>query len=92
MPARPRMLATSLLVLCLALPAQAELQPVGTEYWFAWPETGDATDLAACLRRLADDLPLRQRLAAAGLHRARDFDPERTAAAVLACYDEVLGR
>ena len=37
---------------------------------------GDADALSAAIRRVADDPPLRSRLAAAGLRRADDFSPE----------------
>lgn len=52
---------------------------------------GDATALAAALRRLAGDSALRERLGAAARARAETFTPERTVRAVEAVYEEVLG-
>jgi glycosyltransferase involved in cell wall biosynthesis len=53
-------------------------------------DADDAADLTLQLMRLDLDLPLRSRLAAAGLHRAQDFTPEHAAQALLAVYQEVL--
>jgi glycosyltransferase involved in cell wall biosynthesis len=53
---------------------------------------GDSAELAAAMRRLVDDPDLRERLAAAGRRRSRDFTPERTAARLLDVYRRVVSR
>jgi glycosyltransferase involved in cell wall biosynthesis len=53
---------------------------------------GDSAELAAAMRRLVDDADLRERLAAAGRRRSRDFTPERTAARLLDVYRRVVSR
>ncbi len=55
-------------------------------------EPGDVEDLAGCLRRLADDPALRERLAARGRRRAAAFRPDRVAPMVRSLYDQVLIR
>lgn len=54
-------------------------------------DVSDEAGFAAALRRLADDAPLRARLAAAGPPRvARDFSWERVAERTLQAYSDVL--
>lgn len=53
---------------------------------------GDAVDLAAGLKRLADDELLRARLAARAVRTAEDFTAERMAERYLRIYGEVLER
>jgi glycosyltransferase involved in cell wall biosynthesis len=50
----------------------------------------DAEALAAALRRLRDDPPLRQRLADAAFERAREFTPERAAEQLLEVYGAIM--
>ena len=50
---------------------------------------GDVAALAAALQRLAGDSTLRARLAAAGLERARAYEPAAVAPQVLAVYRSV---
>ena len=83
-------MATGVPVVAAASGGPAEVITDGRDGLLAQP--GDPAELAACLVRLADDLPLRQRLVKAGQRRALDFAPARAAAGVLACYDEVLRR
>jgi glycosyltransferase involved in cell wall biosynthesis len=52
---------------------------------------GDADALAAALQILIADTTQRKALAARARFRARDFTPERTAAAYLAAYADLLG-
>jgi glycosyltransferase involved in cell wall biosynthesis len=52
----------------------------------------DQAAVAAALTRLLDDRALADRLARAGLERARDFTWARTARATLASYERALGR
>ncbi len=52
---------------------------------------GDVAALVACLRRLRDDAGLRARLADAGRHRAAEYTPARTAAAVMDAYRQLRG-
>jgi glycosyltransferase involved in cell wall biosynthesis len=51
----------------------------------------DAPALAAALARLAADPAERERLARAGLERAKTFSLERTTAALVGVYRELLG-
>jgi glycosyltransferase involved in cell wall biosynthesis len=83
-------MATGVPVVAAATGGPAEVITDGQDGLLARP--GDPDALASCLVRLADDLPLRRRLAAEGRRRARDFSPEQAAVGVLACYDEVLRR
>jgi glycosyltransferase involved in cell wall biosynthesis len=53
---------------------------------------GDVHALAAAVRRLAADEPMRTRLGEAARRRARDFTPEVIAPQVLALYRTVLHR
>jgi glycosyltransferase involved in cell wall biosynthesis len=52
----------------------------------------DETAIAEALRRLLNDLALRERLRARGLERAREFTWERTARLTLESYRRALGR
>jgi glycosyltransferase involved in cell wall biosynthesis len=49
-----------------------------------------AASVAAALVRLADDAEMRRRLGAAGRERAAEYGWERSAASVLAAYEELL--
>jgi glycosyltransferase involved in cell wall biosynthesis len=51
---------------------------------------GSVGELAAALRRLADDSDFRTRLSAAGRRRSLEFTPERAVAHLLAFYERVL--
>jgi glycosyltransferase involved in cell wall biosynthesis len=53
---------------------------------------GDAAELAAALRRLAEDADLRLRIGEAGRRRSLEFTPERTVNRLLEVYAQVLGR
>lgn len=55
-------------------------------------DPGNIDDIAAQLARVAGDEPLRERLRAAGLARARHFDWQRTAAAMLEIYARAARR
>ena len=53
---------------------------------------GDATALAACIRRLAGDEALRRRLGAAGrAHAEKSFEGRRLAGELVAVYGGVAG-
>ncbi|WP_306516370.1 glycosyltransferase family 4 protein [Corynebacterium sp.] len=52
--------------------------------------TGDSTDLARVLRMLVDDFEYRQRLVAAGIQRAQNFDWESVATQVETVYETVV--
>jgi glycosyltransferase involved in cell wall biosynthesis len=52
----------------------------------------DVDDITRQLVRLAHDEPLREQLRTAGIHRARDFDWQRTAAATLQIYAQAAGQ
>jgi glycosyltransferase involved in cell wall biosynthesis len=51
---------------------------------------GSVGELAAALRRLADDRDFRRRLSAAGRRRSLDFTPERAVNHLLTLYERVL--
>jgi glycosyltransferase involved in cell wall biosynthesis len=51
---------------------------------------GDVAVLAAALRRLSEDVTLRQRLGSAAIERARDYAPGPIGARFLNLYREVL--
>jgi glycosyltransferase involved in cell wall biosynthesis len=51
---------------------------------------GSVGELAAALRRLADDSDLRTRLSAAGRRRSLEFTPERAVTHLLAIYERLL--
>lgn len=57
----------------------------------AYFEPHDAGELAAVIRRLVADRSEWQRLSEAGVARAAQFSWEKTAAATVAVYEEVLG-
>lgn len=70
-------------VLASAIGAVAEV--CGDAALLANPE--DSDDLTRQLRRVAEDAALRERLRAAGLKRAREFDWHNTATAMLGVYE-----
>ncbi len=53
---------------------------------------GDAESLSACLERIAEDVPLRERLERRGLERAAQFSLEKIAARYQEVYEEILGK
>ena len=68
----------------------AELITDGVDGLLTTP--GDAEDLAAALRRLAENPALRARLGLSGQLRSRDFTPERTVSQLLEIYAGVTGK
>jgi glycosyltransferase involved in cell wall biosynthesis len=84
----------------VALDAMARGCPVVLARAGALPETGgsaavyfdphDPADLVAAISRVIEDRPRRERLREAGRARAREFTWERTAAATVAVYQELL--
>jgi glycosyltransferase involved in cell wall biosynthesis len=68
----------------------AELITDGVDGLLTTP--GDVGELAAALRRLHDDPPLRNELARAAKERSLEFTPERTAARLLAVYRQIARR
>jgi glycosyltransferase involved in cell wall biosynthesis len=51
---------------------------------------GDVAALAAAMRGIRDDVPLRQTLVSGGLARAEHYSPENTARSLLAVYEAVI--
>lgn len=85
----------------IVLDAMARGRPVVAARAGALPEVGgeaalyfepsDTGELAAAMRRVLEDRGEHRRLSEAGLSRAREFSWERTAAATVAVYQELLG-
>jgi glycosyltransferase involved in cell wall biosynthesis len=81
-------MAAGVPVIAAAVGGPAELITNGVDGLLTTP--GDAAELAAAMRRLADEPDLRANLAATAHERSREFTPERTAERLLVVYQQVV--
>lgn len=73
----------------VALDASGVREVVNESNGVLLPAEASSGDFAAALGRLADDAAMRERLATGAAHSAAEFSRERSAARMLAFYDEV---